>query len=54
MRLDKTRCIIYTDLECLIKKTDNCKYNPEKSSTTKIDEDIPCRIQCQLYGHLIV
>ena len=29
-------------LESLIKKTDNCKNNPEKSSTTKIGEHIPC------------
>ena len=30
-------------MECLIEKTDECKKNPEKSSTTKVDEDItPC------------
>ena len=34
--------IIYADLESLIKKTDGCGYNPEKTSTTKIDEHISC------------
>ena len=27
-------------MECLIEKTDECKKNPEQSSTTKVDEDI--------------
>ena len=35
--------IIYADLECLIKKIDECANDPEKSSTTKIGEHIPCR-----------
>ena len=38
MKSDKTPCIIYADLESLIKKIDNCKNNPEKSSATKTDE----------------
>ena len=42
MKSDKTPCIIYTDLESLIKKIDNCKNNPEKSSATKIGNHIPC------------
>ena len=29
---DKASFIIYTDLECLMKKTDGCKNNPENSS----------------------
>ena len=35
--------IIYADLESLIKKVERCANNPEKSSTTKIGEHIPCR-----------
>ena len=42
MKSDKTPCIIYRDLESLIKKIDNCKNNPEKSSATKIGNHIPC------------
>ena len=38
---DKARFIIYADLECLIEKTDRCKYNPEISSTTKVSEHNP-------------
>ena len=32
---DKAPFIIYADLECLIKKTDGCKNNPENSFTKK-------------------
>ena len=35
--------IIYTDIEYLIKKTDGCENNPEKSSATKIGQHIPYR-----------
>ena len=35
-------CIIFADLESLVKKTDGCENNPEKSSTAKISEHIPC------------
>ena len=38
----KTPCIIYPDLVHLIRNIGNCKNNPEKSSTTKIGEHIPC------------
>ena len=38
---DRAPFFIYADLECLIKKTDGCKNNPENSSTTKIGEHIP-------------
>ena len=41
MKSDKIPYIIYTELECLIKKIDGCASNPEKSSTTKIGEHIP-------------
>ena len=32
--------IIYADREFLMEKTDGCKNNPEKSSTTKPGENI--------------
>ena len=38
---DKAPFVIYADLECVIKKTDGCKNNPENVSTTKIHEHIP-------------
>ena len=41
-RSDKAPCIIYADLEPLIKKIDYWKNNPEKSSTTKLGEYILC------------
>ena len=34
-------CIIYADIESLIKKMDGCANNPENSSATKIGEHIP-------------
>ena len=37
---DKTQLNIYADLECIIKKIDRCKYNPENSSTTKVSGHI--------------
>ena len=40
MKRDKTPSIIYADFESFIKKVDNCKNNPEKSSTTKIDDSM--------------
>ena len=33
--------IIYADLECITKKIDGCKNNPENSSATKVSEHIP-------------
>ena len=38
---DKALFIIHVDLECLIKKIDGCKNNPENSSTTKVGEHVP-------------
>ena len=34
--------IIYADIESLIKKIEGCANNPEKSSTAKLGEHIPC------------
>lgn len=42
MKSGKSRCIIYADLESLIKKVDRCKNNPERLSTIKVDEHITC------------
>ena len=38
---EKAPFIIYAYLEYLIEKTDECKNNPENSSTTKVREHIP-------------
>ena len=38
---DKATFITYADLECLIKKVDGCKNNPENSSTSKVSKHIP-------------
>ena len=38
---NKALFIIYTDLECIIEKTEECKNNPENSSTTKVSERTP-------------
>ena len=37
---DKAPFIIYEDLECMVQKIDECKNNPENSSTTKVSEHI--------------
>ena len=37
---DKAPFITYPDLECLIEKTDECKNNPENSSTAKVSKHI--------------
>ena len=42
MKSDKMPYIIYAELESLIKKVDGCANNPEKFSTTKLSEHIPC------------
>ena len=41
MKSDQPPCIIYADLESLIKQIDGWANNPEKSSTTKLGEHIP-------------
>ena len=43
---DQIPSIIYTDLESLIKTTDECKINSEKLSTKKLGEHI-------LYGYSV-
>ena len=42
MKSDKISCIIYADIESLIKKIDGCANNPENPSTTKIGQHISC------------
>ena len=42
LKLDKMPYIIFADIESLIKKIDECASSPEKSSTKKIGEHIPC------------
>ena len=37
---DKALFITYSDRECIIEKTDGCKYNPENSSTRKVSKMI--------------
>ena len=37
----KSPFIVYVDLECLLEKTNTCHKNPEKSSTTKINQHTP-------------
>ena len=37
----KSPFIVYADLECLLEKTNTCHNNPEKLSTTKINNDTP-------------
>ena len=42
MKSDKMPCIIYADIESLIRKIDGHKNNPENSFTTKIGEHMLC------------
>ena len=42
MKSDKMTYIIYANIEWLIRKINGCANNPEKLSTMKIDEHIPC------------
>ena len=42
MKSDELPYIIYADITSLIKNIDGCADNPEKSSTTKSWEHIPC------------
>ena len=54
MKSGKSRCIIYADLESLIKKIDNRKNNSKKTSTAKIGEHIPCGISIIYIAEMIV
>ena len=47
MKSHKIPCIIYADLEYLIKKIDGCANDPEKSSITKMESIFLVDIQCQ-------
>ena len=38
---DKATFFIYAGLECIIEKIDECKNNPENSSTSKVSQRIP-------------
>ena len=38
---DKAPFIMYADLECIIEKIDECKNNPENSTTAKVSKHIP-------------
>ena len=42
MKSEKMPYIIYADLESLIKKVYGCASNPDKSTTAKLGEHIPC------------
>ena len=53
MKPDKMPCIIYADIESLIKKINGCANNPENFSTTKIGEHIPCGYSISTIWHLI-
>ena len=35
--------IIYANLECLIKRIEGCKNNPQISLTAKVGVHVPCR-----------
>ena len=41
---DKAPFIIYADLECLAEKINECKNNPENSSTAEVNEHIPSSV----------
>ena len=43
LKSNKMSCIIYAELESLIKTIDGCENYPENSKTKKIGEHIPCR-----------
>ena len=51
---DKAPFVIYADLECIIKKNDACRNNPEKSSASKLSAHIPSVFQCLQYLFLEV
>ena len=52
IKLDKMLYIIYADMESLVKKIDGSTNNPENSSTTKIDEHIPCGCSIWAFNNL--
>ena len=55
LKSDKMPCIIYADIEPLIRKIDRCTKNPENSSTTKLGKQIPCGYSMSsvwAFGHI--
>ena len=51
---NKAPFITYAHLECLIRKIDGCKNNPENSLTTKVGEHIPSGFSMSTISSLIV
>ena len=41
-KLEKMPYTNYANIECLVKRSEGCANNPQKSSTVKIGEHIPC------------
>ena len=41
LKSDEAPFFIYSDLQCIIWKIDECKNNPEKLSTAKVSKHIP-------------
>ena len=50
----KAPALIYSDIECLIKKVDGIKHKPVKSSTTKVGEHNPCGFSMLMWFHVVV
>ena len=44
--------IICADLECLIEKMSTCHNDSEKSSTTKVNEQIPSLFTCSSFDRI--
>ena len=53
MKADKMSCIIYADIEFLIRIKNGCENNPENFSTTEIGDDIHCHFQNEQIANLI-
>ena len=54
VKSNKIPCIIYPDIESLIRKIDGCENNPENTSTTKIGKHIPCGYSMSTFWGLII
>ena len=54
MKSDKMLYIIYADSQTLLKKTDGCANNLEKSSSTKSGKHILCRFLMPTVRALII
>ena len=54
MKSHKMACIIYAEIESLVRKIHGCANNPENSATTKIGEHIPCGYSMpKIWGYFI-